>query len=206
MAYTADQLATMIKIAAKKDMPDFGEDDDQDFYIFQWINLYMFQFAKAIRKIATSDALTLSTTGYVEFLVNGQVATDIYEPYQILDANDKAATKRTSFDNTGPGWYREDGFSQVHVRGLTGAYRLKYIKYANPITLGEQVPEIPPASYAEVVSWVVGKLKLTKNYLNENQALQADANAVSLAKVKAAQSAMGTNAQQPGPDDVKLGG
>jgi hypothetical protein len=204
MAYTADQLATIIKMAAKKDMPDFGEDEEQDFYIFQWLNLYMFQFAKAIRKTRTSDELTISATGYVNFLVSGQEITDLYEPYQILDTADKAVTKRTSFDNTSPGWYREDGFSQVHVRGITGAYRLKYIKYADPITLGTQVPEISPASYAEVVSWVVSKLKLTKNYLDESKALQADAQSVNLAKVKAAQSGMGTNAQQPGPDDAKL--
>lgn len=205
MPYTAGQLATIIKMAAKKDMPDFGDDDEQNTYIFYWLNLYMFQFAKAIRKTKTSDALTISANGYVDFLVSGQVIADMYEPYQILDANDKAAAKRTSFDNTSPGWYREDAFSQVHVRGLTGAHRLKYIKYPDPITLSTQVPEIAPASYAEVVSWIVGKLKITKNYLEESQALLNDAQSVNLAKVKASQSGMGTNAQQPGPDDAKLG-
>ena len=205
MQYTADQIATMIKIAAKKDMPDFGEDSEQDSYIFEWINLFMYQNAKKIRKTATSDALNITVNGYVDFLRNGQAIVDMYEPYQLLDGDDRAQTKRTSFDNPSPGWYREDAFSKIHTRGLNGLYRLKYIKYPTKITLGTQVPELPPAGYGELISWVVSRIKYTKNFLDESKALQADAQAASLATVKASVSGMGTNAQSPGPDDAKLG-
>jgi hypothetical protein len=204
MAYTADQLATIIKMAAKKDMPDFGEDEEQNFYIFEWINMFLFQNAKKIRMTATSDELAISATDYVDFLVSGVVIDDMYEPYQILDANDKAVTKRTSFDNTNSGWYRESAFSKIHARGLNGVYRLKYIKYPTKITLGTQSPELPPAGYGELISWVVSRIKLTKNYLDESKSMLSDAQSVTLATVKAAQSGMGTNAQQPGPDDAKL--
>lgn len=205
MPYNADQLATIIKMACKKDVIDLGEDDDQNFYIFEWINMWLFQNAKKLRKTVTSDVLAVSSTGYVQFLVNSQAIDNMYEPYQILDPTDKAVTKRTSFDNTSAGWYREDGYSDIHVRGLNGSYRLKYIKYADKITLGDQTPDCPPASYGELISWVCAKIKLTKNFYQESESMMGDANSVKLAAVKAAQSALGTNAQQPGPDDANLG-
>lgn len=206
MNYTAAQLATMIKIACKKDVIDLGEDEQQDFYIFEWINLYMYQYAKKIRKTATSDALAISSTGYVTFQRNSQDITDLYEPYQMLDSDNKAVAQRTSFDSNKAGWYREDGFSDIHVWGLNGNYTLKYIKYPDKITLGTQVPECSPASYGELISWVCAKIKLTKNYYQESEAMLKDADSVRLGAVKAAQSGMGTNAQKPGPDDANLGG
>lgn len=205
MAYTADQLATIIKIACKKDVIDLGEDDDQNFYIYEWINLWLFQNAKKIRKTVTSDVLAIALTGYVQFQVNSQAIDNMYEPYQVLDATDKAATKRTSFDNTSAGWYREDAYSDIHVRGLSGSYRLKYIKYPDKITLGTQFPELPPAGYHELVTWVVSKIKLTKNYLTESDMVLAQSKSTTLAAAKASMSAMGTNAQQPGIEDANLG-
>lgn len=204
--YTADQLATIIKMACKKDVIDLGEDQDQNFYIFEWINLYLRQYAKKIRKTATSDALEITQNGYVTFTRNAQEIQDMYEPYQMLDANDKAVSMRSSFDSPQVGWFREDAYSKVHVRGLNGFYRLKYIKYPEKITLGSQTPECPPAAYGELISWVCGKIKLTKNYYQESQAMLQDANSVRLAGVKASMSAMGTNSQKPSPDDANLGG
>jgi hypothetical protein len=203
--YTADQLATIIKIACKKDVIDLGEESDQNFYIYEWINMYLHQYAKKIRKTRTSDALSISSTGYVSFLYDSVVISDMYEPYQILDANDRAFRMRTSFDDTGTGWYREDAFADIHVRGANGTYRLKYIKFPEKITLGSQTPECSPASYGELISWVCSRIKYTKGYYEESNAMLADANAVRLGAVKAAQSGMGTNAQKPGPDDANLG-
>lgn len=192
-------------MACKKDVIDLGEDTDQDFYIFEWVNMFLRQNAKKMRKTKTSDSLSISSTGYVSFLVSSQSITDMYEPYQMLDANDRAVRKRTSFDDPGAGWYREDAYSDIHVRGLSGTYRLKYIKYPEKITLGTQTPECPPAAYSELISWVVSRIKYTKNYYEESKAMQADADAVKLAAVKASVSGMGTNAQQPGVDDANLG-
>lgn len=206
MIFNAGQLAAMIKTAAKKDMPDFGEDNEQNTAIYNWITLYMFQYAKAIRVTETSDALAISPSDdYVTFTRSGNPITDMYEPYQMLDENERAAAKRTSFDNTNKGWYRESAFSPIHVRGLDGTFRLKYIRYPKQVTIDSDIPEISPSTYAELVSWVVGKLKLTKNYYQESQAMLADANAVRHAKTKAAVSGMGTNAQSPGPNDAELG-
>lgn len=205
--YNAGQLANIIKIACKKDVIDLGEDDQQDTYIYEWMNLYMRQYAKKIRKTATSDALTITLSDdYVTFLKGGVAIADMFEPYQMLDANNKAVSQRTSFDSTKSGWYREDAFSDIHVIGLDGDYTLKYIKYPEKITLADQVPECPPAAYGEMVSWVCSRIKYTKNYYAESKAMQEDADMVNLAAVKAAQSGMGTNAQKPGPDDAKLGG
>lgn len=205
MNYTADQLATIIKAACKKDVIDLGEDSDQDSYIFEWINLYMFQNAKKLRKIKTSDTLVISTNGYVDFLTNSQPITDMYEPHLMLDPNDKGVMPRTSFNSNEVGWFREDAYSPIHVRGLVGSYRLKYIKYADKITLGSQIPECPPAAYGELISYVCAKIKLVKNYYAESQAMMQDANSVKLAAVKASVSALGTNQQKPGPDDANFG-
>lgn len=204
MNYNAGQLATIIKMACKMDVIDIGEDSQQDSYIFEWMNMFMFQNAKKIRKTATSSTLTIAGTGYFDFLINGQPINDMYEPYQMLDANDKAVAKRTSYDATTKGWYREDSYSKIHIRDITGDYRLKYIKYPTKITLDSQFPELPPAAYHEMITWVCAQIKLVKNYYQESQAVLAMSNSVSLAAVKAAQSGMGTNAQSPGPDDAKL--
>src|SRR5690606_12142078 len=103
---------------------------------------------------------------------------NMYEPYQMLDDTDKAVSQRTSFDSTKPGWYREDSYSDIHVRGLDGDYRLKYIAYPTKITLGTQTPDCPPAMYGELISWVCSRIKYTKNYYAESKAMQEDADMV----------------------------
>lgn len=202
---TAGQLATTIKMACKMDIADLGDEKDQDFFIFQWINYFMYERAKKIRKIETSDAIEITDDGYVMFTKNSNPIDNMYEPNLMLDENNKSVPIRTSFDSTRAGWYREDAFSPIHVVGLEGFYRLKFIRYPNPVTLDTDTPEMPPAMYGECIAWVAGKIKYSKNWYEESKAMLQDAESVRLAGVKAARSAMGTNSQKPGEDDAVLG-
>jgi len=204
-SYTASQLATIIKMAAKKDMPDLGEDTDQDFYIFEWCNMFLRQNARKAYVSKFSDAITLSSTGYVSFTRSAQPITDMFEPLMMYDDNDKQLAKRSSYDDTKAGWWREDAYSDIHVRNPNGTYRLKYLKYPEKITLGTQVPEYPPAGYGELISWVVSRIKYSKNFYAESQAMQQDANAVRLNAVKASNAARGTNSAPPSENDATMG-
>ncbi len=207
MSYTADQLATIIKMACKKDVIDLGEDEDQDFYIFEWVNMFLLQNARKAYITDFSDAIAISTDGYVTFTKSTQPITDMLEPLMMFDQlnNDRQFAKRTSFDQTTKGWFRFDAYSNIHVRGANSTYKLNYLRYPAKITLGTQTPEYPPMGYGELISWVVSRIKYTKNYYEESRAIAADADAVKLSAIKASTSARGSNQGPPSENDAKTG-
>lgn len=208
MNYTADQLATIIKMACKKDIIELGEDDDQDFYIFQWINMFLNQNARKAYVTRFSDNITISATGFVEFQQNSQPIADMLEPLMMFDRGkgDQQFPRRQSYDSSNPGWFRMDAYSPIHVKGANGTYTLNYLKYPDKITLGTQIPEYPPMGYGEMISWVVSRIKYSKNYYEESKAIGADAQAVSLAAAKASIAARGSNQAPPSENDAKMGG
>jgi hypothetical protein len=205
MSYTADQLGTIIKMACKKDIIDLGEDSEQDFYIFEWLNIFLLQNALKARVSVISDALVIASNGYVTFLRNSQPITDMVQPNFIYDTlnNDKQFTHRTSYDGA-IGWHRRDAFSQIHVKGANSTYVLEYYKYPERITLGTQTPEYPPMGYGEMITWVVSQIKLTKNYLDESQMVLNQSNSVKMASVKASIAGKGSG-QTPSESDANLG-
>jgi hypothetical protein len=203
---TAGELATEIKMLAKMDVIDLGDDDDsQNLYIFAYMNQFLKLNAKLANKIVTTDALVVSGSGYVNFLVSTQAITNMYEPSLMIDPTDKAVARRTSFDATAAGWFREDAYSSIHMRGLSGTYRLKYIKYPDKITLAEQTPEYPPQGYAGMIAWIISRIKFSKNFYQEAQAMQSFADGLKYTAVKASTAARGNNQQLPSNFDADMG-
>ncbi|CAM4097614.1 hypothetical protein L1N85_10685 [Paenibacillus alkaliterrae] len=209
-AYTASQLATIIKMACKKDMPDLGEDTDQDFYIFEWLNMFLQQNARKAFLDTWSDDLSVTTSGYYTFKRSSQDITNLYEPqmvYKYTAGQEKYEQVRPlrSFDS-GDGWFRGGPDSKIYMRNQSGTFRLYYLRYPAKITLGTQTPEYPPAGYGELISWVVSRIKYTKNYLEESKMVAQDANASRFAAVKAATAARGSNQAPPSEYDANMGG
>lgn len=208
-SYTASQLATIIKMAAKKDMPDLGEDTDQDFYIYEWMNMFLKQNARKAYLDTWSDELPVTVNGFVTFKKSATDIVDLYEPlmvYKYTASSDKyeQVRKLNSFD-AGDGWFRGGHNSQLYLRGQNGSLKLYYLRYPAKITLSTQIPEYPPAGYQELISWVVSQIKLVKNYYAEMQAVKGLSDQSKLAAVKASTSARGTNQAPPSDTDAQTG-
>lgn len=162
--YNAGQLATIIKKLAQMDMEELGPDDDtQNSYIFQFMNIVMLKMARMAYNVEFSDAKTISVDGYVTFQLNGVDISNLFEPLSLLDSDENEVTKRTSY-SAPKGWYRESNNLGVHVRGLTsGTYSLKYIRYPNLVTLTTDTVEIPPSGYDALIKDVIALIKLAPN-------------------------------------------
>lgn len=209
MILTADQLGTTIKTLCKRDMEDIGEADSQNSTIYDLMNLFLHQKARAAYIETWSDELTISGNGFVTFQKSGQDISDLYEPlmvYKYTASSDRYEQVRMlkSFDG-GDGWFRGGPTSQMYLRGQTGTFKLYYLRYPAKITLGSQVPEYPPQGYQEMVTWIVSQLKLPKNYYAEMQAVKELSDQSKTAATKAAINARGSNQAPPSDTDAQVG-
>lgn len=161
--YNAGQLATIIKKLVQMDLEELGPDDDtQNSYIFQFMNVIMLKMARMAYNVEFSDAKTISADGYVTFQLNGSDIANLFEPMTLLDANNAEVIKRTSY-SAPKGWFREANNLGVHVRGLIGTYTLKYIRYPKLVTLTTDTVEIPPIGYDALIKDVISLIKLAPN-------------------------------------------
>lgn len=163
--YNAGQLATIIKKLCAMDLEEIGSDDDtQNTHIFQFMNIILMKLARMAYNVEFSDAKTISTDGYVTFQLNGTDIDNLYEPLTIVDTTplENEMQKRTSY--SGPkGWWRESNNLGIHVRGITGSYKMKYIRYPKLITLTTDTVELPPSGYDALIKDVVSLIKLAPN-------------------------------------------
>lgn len=162
--YNAGQLATIIKKLAVMDLEELGPDDDtQNSYIFQFMNIALMKLARLAYNVEISDALTISATGNATFLLSGASITNMFEPLTILDSSDNEVQKRTSY-SAPKGWWRYANNQPIHVKGLTsGSYRLVYIRYPALVTLPTDSVDIPPSGYDALIKEVVSLIKLAPN-------------------------------------------
>lgn len=176
--YNAGQLATIIKQLAQNDIQDLGNDDAQNSFIFQYLNIIMWELAKIAELTTYSDALAISGNGYVTFLKGGvSIDNTMFEPKVLYNASNVAQTKRTSFEQNN-GWIREAQDLQIHVQGLTaGSYTLKYLRYPKQVTVASDVIEFASSANATICKQVVALIKLSKNSYAGFQTMDAAAKA-----------------------------
>ena len=95
--YSAGELATIIKKLAAPDLEDVGTtDDEQNEYIFRYLNIAMFKLVRLAAPAVYSDSQTLSADGYVTFQRNGEDIKDMFEPRYINGPDGREIQKRTS--------------------------------------------------------------------------------------------------------------
>src|SRR5690348_8917605 len=120
------------------DVPDLGADSTtQNSYIYQFLNVVMMKYFRVAYQEMFSDTLAISTNGYVQFKTNSALITDMAEPEKLIDvgtANETEVAKRTSYSAT-KGWWRGGQNQDIHVRGLSGNYKLVYLKYPARVSL-----------------------------------------------------------------------
>lgn len=142
-----------------------GNADDQDTYIRYYMTLAMWKYVGLIYKKRVSDALVVSSDGYVMFKVDNAEIEDFYAPIRIFvgSENGKALMKRTSFEAP-QGWFIESASDQIHIKGA-GTYILSYRAYPAKATSRTQVLEWPAASYDLLMFETIGKIKESLNDL-----------------------------------------
>lgn len=203
--YNAGQLATIIKKLVQMDLEELGPDDDtQNSYIFQFMNIIMMKMARMAYNVEFSDAKTISADGYVTFQLNGTDISNMFEPLTVYDASDNEMQKRTSY-SAPKGWWRESNNLGIHVRGLTsGSYKVKYIRYPALVTLTTDTVEIPPSGYDALIKDVVSLIKLAPNSYAGSETVGAMAKQAYGGVTQGAISARGTgnSGQPPGPADT----
>lgn len=207
--YNAGQLATIILKAAEMDVPDLGADSTtQNSYIYQFLNLVLMKYARVAYVETFSDTLAISTNGYVQFMTGNALITDMFEPEKILDMDNGEAEvqKRTSY-SAPSGWWRGAQNQDIHVRGLSGNYKLVYLKYPARVTLDTNVIEFPPSGYDMLVKEVVSMIKWAKNSYGGADFFDSKAKVSLSEATQGAVSARGTGSsgQPPGPNDTQIG-
>lgn len=205
--YNSGQLSTIIKKLVQMDLEELGPDDDtQNSYIFQFMNIVMMKLARMAYNVEFSDAKTISADGYVTFQLNGSDIANLFEPLTVYDSTDNEVQKRTSY-SAPKGWWRESQNLGVHLRGLTsGSYRLKYIRYPKLVTLTDDAVEIPPSGYDALIKDVVSLIKLAPNSYAGSEYVGGLAKQAYGGVTQGAISARGTgnSGQPPGPQDTTI--
>lgn len=208
--YNAGQLATIILKAAEMDVPDLGADSTtQNSYIYQFMNIVMMKYFRVAYQEMFSDILAISADGYVQFKTSSALITDMAEPEKLLDmgtSNETEVTRRQSYSSA-KGWWRGGQNQDIHVRGLSGNYKLVYLKYPARVTLDGDTVEFPPSGYDLLIKEVVAMIKWAKNSYGGSDFFDAKAKVALGEAVQGSISARGTGSsgQPPGPDDALKG-
>lgn len=203
----AGQLASYIIKMAENDVADLGATDAaQKSYIYPYLNMAMWELARLAYNVKFSDALTISSNGYVTFKQSTVNITDMYEPMAIYNASDSPVQKRTAYDAP-TGWWRESNNLEIHVKGLTaGAYTLKYLKYPATVSLDADTIEFPPSGYLTLAKKVISLIKYSKNSYGGAEYMDGQATKSMPAAAQGTISSRGTGStgQPVGPADVAI--
>ena len=161
--YKVKDITEIIKKNARMDLALLGANEsDQNRYIWHYMTMALWKYAGLVFYKRTSDPLVVTENGPVTFQIEGADITDMYAPMYILDANGRKFNRRTSYDDTANGWYREGINDPFDIRGA-GTYRLVYRAYHPPITSEDQELYWPPTSYHLLIYETIGKIKQSKN-------------------------------------------
>lgn len=203
MKYTAGELTSMIKKNARMDLALLGANNtEQNTYIFYYLTMALWKYAGLAYCTRTSDPLTVTANGPVTFQIDGASIEDMYAQQYLLKDGQKVR-KRTSFDDPGPGWYRE-GFNQdIDIIGL-GTYKLVYRAYHPKITAESQELMWPQTSYNLLMYETIGKIKQSKNDdAGADSAFKIAAKEISLLTKTAIDSQGNTGGPVPSHNDTQ---
>jgi hypothetical protein len=205
--YNSGQLATIIQNLAQNEMGDLGATDAlQKSAIYSLMNIAMMKLARIAYNTTYSDALAISTDGFVTFQVSSQAITNMFEPLVVLTSADQEIQKRTSY-SAPTGWWRDSQNLEIHVRGLTvGNYTLKYIRYPKLVTLDTDTVEFPPSGYDALIKDIMSLVKLTRNSYAGSEYMDGKSKAALGEVTQAAMSAKGTGStgQPVGTVDLQI--
>lgn len=186
-AFTVGELISQIKKESKMNIAQLGSLGDMDTYIMYYITEALWEFAGEIKKKRTSDALIVSSNGYVTFKVGANDIEDMYSPMRIFvgSVDGKTLATRTSFESP-IGWIKETANDPIHIKGA-GTYILQYIAYPAKAISSTQVLDIPSTSFGLLKYKTISLIKESLNDLEGSKMASdlADAKIPTLIKANA---------------------
>lgn len=153
MALIASDLITTIKKLVDSYVEEIGSTaEQQETYLFAYINNALRELASVAYQKKESDALLIASDGYKTFQRASQDIADMYSPLLILDPNGKEIPMRRSFTGS-KGWYKEATNTRFHFKGFSlterplpsGEYTLQYIAYPATVGANTSPVEFPDA-------------------------------------------------------------
>lgn len=176
-SFSVGELTAQIKREGKMNIAHLGNDNDQNTFIWYYITEAMWANAGLIRKKRVTEPLVVSSAGYVDFTIGGNVIEDLYAPLFIYidEEGGRTYTKRTSFENP-KGWWRETANDKIHIRD-PGTYVMQYIAYPQKAITANQALDIPQSAYGLLKYKAISLIKESLNDLEG--AKQADEMAMS---------------------------
>lgn len=169
---TAGDIMTLVQQMRANDIQEIGTDSTaQQAYLVTVINAALKELVHIAYRTRVSDALAISSDGYKTFQYSSADITDLYSPLRILDSNNRAVAKRTSWEAP-TGWWRESDGQQIHMKGLTaGNYTLHYVRYPTPVVNSGTTLDFPDAGIMALTFWCSGIVLESRNAYDEAQAM-----------------------------------
>lgn len=189
--WNAGQILTVVRTINKMDVDYLGPDPTtQNQTLFQFMNVALWNLVRLCYNTETSDVLSISADGTANFMKNTQPITNMFEPLRMLASDGSEAPQRFT-DSYPVGWYCEGPGQPIDVRGLTGQYLVKYIRYPRQVTQEADPVDCPEAGYKPLIMEISTLVKSVKNFYAEAQAMEGIARTGYDEIVQAAVSARG---------------
>lgn len=210
--WTASEMAQKIITQNAMDIEDLGNLAAQKATIYGYINLALWELARLAFRLVYSDEIEIDADGFVTFTQSGSPITNMFEPQTIYMPSGQPMMKRSA-DEAPLGWWREAETQDIHVRGfgisnntklVSGLYKLKYLRYPNPVTVDTDYPDFPPSGYGAIINNVSARIKYSKNSFSDAQYFEAQAKSsyANLAQGSISARGTGTTGQPLGDNDV----
>jgi hypothetical protein len=209
--WNAGQILTVVRTVNKMDIDYLGSDTvTQNQMLFQFMNVALWNLVRLCYNTETSDVVTVTADGHVQFTKGNTAISNLYEPLRMLKiTNGVESEVPKRYSDTAPvGWYCEGPNQPIDLRGVTGEVKLKYIRYPRQVTQESDPVEIPESGYKALIMEISSLVKSVKNFYEEANAMAANAKAGYPVIAQAAMSARGPSAvgHPPDLDDAKRAG
>lgn len=183
------------------------DESTQDQALLQFMNVALWNLARLCYNTESSDDIVISADGNVSFTMGNTPITNMYEPLRLLkvDGSSEIEVQRRYSDTAPIGWYCESPNKPIHLRGVTGTLRLKYIRYPRQVTQASDPVDVSEAGYKPLIMEISSLIKSAKNFYQESEAMGAVAKSGYAGITQAAISGRGPSSggQPPSYDDVK---
>lgn len=169
--WNAGQILSVVRTINRMDINYLGPDEStQDQTLLQFCNVALWSLARLCYNTETSDVATITAEGIVPFTFGNAPIANMYEPLRMLAADGSEAPQRY-LDTSPVGWYCEGPGKPIDVRGLTGQYRLKYIRYPRQVTQASDPVDISESGYKPLIMEISSLIKSVKNFYAEAEAM-----------------------------------
>ncbi|QHT61696.1 hypothetical protein GXP70_18095 [Paenibacillus lycopersici] len=193
--WNAGQILSVVRTVNKMDIDYLGSDStSQNQTLLQFMNVALWNLARLCYNAETSDTIAISADGNASFTRGNAAITNMFEPLRLIkvnvDGSEEEAPQRY-LDTSAVGWYCEGPNQPIHIRGLSGSFKLKYLRYPRIVTQESDPVDMPESGYKPLIMEISALVKNVKNFYEEANAMEGAARSGYAEIVQAAISARG---------------